>query len=43
MRGLFDGKSALAFDNAERIVDLERALGTFFEPGLQRRCSTTPG
>lgn len=36
VRGLIDGKSDLAFANAERIVDLERSTGTFFEPGLQR-------
>ena len=36
VRGLVDGKTALAFDNADRIVDIERALGTFFEPGLQQ-------
>jgi len=36
VRGLVDGKTALAFDNAEWIVDAEKALGTFFEPGLQQ-------
>lgn len=35
VRGLIDGKADLAFANAERIVDLERSLGTFFEPDLQ--------
>ena len=43
VRGLVDGKTALAFDNAEWIVDAEKALGTFFEPGLQQALSTTPG
>jgi hypothetical protein len=36
VRGLIDGKDELAFANAELIVDAERALGTFFEPGLQQ-------
>jgi PAP2 superfamily len=36
VRGLIDGRSDLAFANAERIVDLEKATGTFFEPGLQQ-------
>jgi len=36
VRGLIDGKSDLAFANAERIVDLEKSLGSFFEPGLQQ-------
>jgi hypothetical protein len=35
VRGLVDGKADLAFANADRIVDLERSLGAFFEPGLQ--------
>lgn len=35
VRGLSEGRDALAFANAERIMDLERSLGTFFEPGLQ--------
>lgn len=35
VRGVVDGKSDLAFANADRIVDLERSLGTFFEPNLQ--------
>ena len=35
VRGLSEGKSALAFANAERIIDVERSLGLFFEPGLQ--------
>ena len=35
VRGMVDGKDALAFANAERVMDLERTLGTFFEPGFQ--------
>ena len=34
-RGLVDGQDVLAFENARTLVDVERALGTFFEPGLQ--------
>lgn len=35
VRGLSEGREGLAFANAERIIDLERALGLYFEPGLQ--------
>jgi hypothetical protein len=35
VRGLTDAQAALAFANAERIIDIEQALGTFFEPALQ--------
>lgn len=35
VRGLVDGKAALAFANGERVIELERAIGTFFEPGFQ--------
>ena len=35
VRGLVDGDAAAAFDNARTLVDIERALGLFFEPGLQ--------
>jgi hypothetical protein len=35
VRGMADGKEAAAFANADRIIDLERATGTFFEPGFQ--------
>ena len=35
VRGLSEGKDALAFANAERIIDVERSLGLFFEPALQ--------
>ena len=30
-----DGQAGLAFENARNLVDLERTLGLFFEPGLQ--------
>lgn len=36
VRGFVDGQAALAFENARHLVDLERALGLFFEPGLQQ-------
>ncbi len=36
VRGLIDGKSDLAFANADRIVALEKTLGTFFEPSFQQ-------
>jgi len=35
VRGLVDGQATLAFENARALVEAERALGTFFEPGLQ--------
>jgi hypothetical protein len=35
VRGLAEGREALAFANAERIIDVERWAGTYFEPGLQ--------
>ncbi|MBA3510250.1 MAG: phosphatase PAP2 family protein [Thermoleophilaceae bacterium] len=35
VRGLVDGQAALAFENARTLVDAERAIGLFFEPGLQ--------
>lgn len=35
VRGLVDGQAMLAFENARTLIDAERALGTFFEPGLQ--------
>jgi len=34
-RGLADGRAVQAFANGERIIDLERNTGTFFEPALQ--------
>ena len=36
VRGLADGKASVAIANGERVIDLERSLGTFFEPGLQQ-------
>jgi hypothetical protein len=36
VRGLVDGKADLAYANADRIVELERSLGAFFEANLQR-------
>ena len=35
MRGFVDGQAGLAFENARALVDIERSLGLFFEPGLQ--------
>ena len=35
VRGLVDGQASLAFENARTLVDAERQLGLFFEPGLQ--------
>ena len=35
VRGLVDGQAGLAFENARALVDAERSLGLFFEPGLQ--------
>jgi hypothetical protein len=36
VRGLADGREATAFANADRIIDVERSLGTFFEPSFQK-------
>jgi hypothetical protein len=33
VRGFVDGRAVVAFENARALVDIERALGTFFEPG----------
>lgn len=35
VRGLVDGQAAVAFDHARTLVDFERSLGLFFEPGFQ--------
>jgi len=35
VRGVVDGQTALAFDHARLLVDLEQDLGLFFEPGFQ--------
>ena len=36
VRGISDSGRETAFANAERLIDLERATGTFFEPGFQQ-------
>jgi len=35
VRGIVDGQATIAFENARNVVDAERTLGLFFEPGLQ--------
>jgi membrane-associated phospholipid phosphatase len=35
VRGLIESEVHVAFENARHIVDIERALGLFFEPGVQ--------
>jgi membrane-associated phospholipid phosphatase len=35
VRGFVDGQAGQAFENARTLVDLERSVGLFFEPGLQ--------
>ena len=35
VRGLVDTRASVAFENARVLVDAERAMGSFFEPGLQ--------
>jgi membrane-associated phospholipid phosphatase len=35
VRGVVDGQAVQAFENGRALVDLERAMGLFFEPGLQ--------
>ncbi len=34
-RGLLDGNAHVAFENARMLLDVERAMGLFFEPALQ--------
>jgi hypothetical protein len=36
VRGVVDGEAAVSFQHARDVVGLERGLGLFFEPGLQR-------
>ena len=36
VRGLSEGRESLAFANAERLVEIQRGLGTFFEPSFQQ-------
>jgi hypothetical protein len=35
VRGVTDGSREVAVANAERLIDIERSLGSYFEPGLQ--------
>jgi membrane-associated phospholipid phosphatase len=35
VRGVAEGKEAVAFANGQELIDFERATGTFFEPGFQ--------
>ena len=35
VRGAVDGQASAAFDHARTLVDMERGMGLFFEPGLQ--------
>jgi membrane-associated phospholipid phosphatase len=35
VRGVVESQTALAFEHARWLVDLERGMGLFFEPGLQ--------
>jgi hypothetical protein len=35
VRGLMDGQEARAFANADRVIDVERSLGFFWEPNFQ--------
>lgn len=35
VRGISEGRQEIAFANAERIIDIEKATGTFFELNLQ--------
>jgi hypothetical protein len=41
VRGFTDGRAAEAFDHAQRIVDLERGLGLFFEPAVNAWAEST--
>jgi hypothetical protein len=34
VRGLVDGRTVEAFDNAREVINIERALGLFFEPSV---------
>jgi hypothetical protein len=36
VRGLADGQKEVAFANADRLIDIERSTGTYFEPGFQQ-------
>ncbi len=41
VRGLMETRVALAFDNADRVIATERALGIFHEPWLQEKVLDT--
>jgi membrane-associated phospholipid phosphatase len=43
VRGFMDGQTAVAFDHARGIVNFERNVGMFFEPGLQHWVSNHMG
>jgi uncharacterized membrane protein len=36
VRGLTDSGHLVAYENARQVIELERSLGTFFEPGFQQ-------
>jgi PAP2 superfamily len=36
VRGITDGGAEVAFANADRLIDIERSLGTYFEAGFQQ-------
>ncbi len=36
VRGIADGKADAAFSNGQQIIDIEKGLGMYFEPGLQK-------
>jgi PAP2 superfamily len=36
VRGIADGRAAVAFQNGDSVIQLERSLGAFFEPGFQQ-------
>lgn len=37
VRGIAEGQQSVAFANGRLLIDLEKATGTFFEPGLQQK------
>src|SRR3954453_8903043 len=42
VRGMVDGRAAVAFEHARQIVSLEHHLGLFVEPAVQRWASGAP-
>ena len=42
VRGLAEGRRSVAFANGQAIIDLEKATGTFFEPGFQAFFISSP-